>query len=51
VSVLLAEQSLIIAAAIADRACVLESGQLRYTGPYAEFARDAKARAEFLGLD
>ncbi len=51
VSVLLAEQSLVIAAAIADRACVLESGQLRYAGPYAEFAGDAKARAEFLGLE
>jgi ABC-type branched-subunit amino acid transport system ATPase component len=30
---------------------VLESGQLRYAGPYAEFARDAKVRAEYLGLD
>jgi branched-chain amino acid transport system ATP-binding protein len=50
-SILLAEQSLVLAAAVADRACVLESGQLRYTGPYAEFARDAKARAEYLGLD
>jgi branched-chain amino acid transport system ATP-binding protein len=50
-SILLAEQSLVLAAAVADRACVLESGQLRYTGSYAEFARDAKARAEYLGLD
>jgi len=50
-SILLAEQSLVLAAAVADRACVLESGQLRYAGPYAEFARDAKARAEYLGLD
>jgi branched-chain amino acid transport system ATP-binding protein len=48
---LLAEQSLVLAAAVADRACVLESGQLRYAGPYAEFARDGKARAEYLGLD
>lgn len=50
-SILLAEQSLVLAAAVADRACVLESGQLRYAGPYAEFARDARARAEYLGLD
>ena len=50
-SILLAEQSLVLAAAVADRACVLESGQLRYAGPYAEFAGDAKARAEYLGLD
>jgi branched-chain amino acid transport system ATP-binding protein len=51
VAILLAEQSLVLAAAIADRACVLESGQLRYAGPYGEFARDAQARAEWLGLD
>jgi len=50
-SILLAEQSLVLAAAVADRACVLESGQLRYAGPYAEFAGDAKARAEYLGFD
>jgi branched-chain amino acid transport system ATP-binding protein len=51
VSILLAEQSLVLAGAIADRACVLESGQVRYTGPYAAFTADAKARAEYLGLD
>ena len=50
-SILLAEQSLVLAAAVADRACVLESGQLRYVGPYAEFARDAEARSEYLGLE
>ncbi|MGH8852037.1 MAG: ABC transporter ATP-binding protein [Casimicrobiaceae bacterium] len=51
VSILLAEQALALAAAIADRACVLESGQLRYVGPYEEFARDTRARSEYLGLD
>ncbi len=51
VAILLAEQSLVLAAAIADRACVLESGQLRYAGPYGEFARNAQARAEWLGVD
>jgi len=50
-TILLAEQSLVLASAIADRACVLESGQVRFTGPYAEFAADAHARAEYLGLD
>jgi branched-chain amino acid transport system ATP-binding protein len=51
VSILLAEQSLALAARIADRACVIESGQVRYFGPYAEFAGDPNARAEYLGLD
>ncbi|HKW80546.1 MAG TPA: ABC transporter ATP-binding protein [Casimicrobiaceae bacterium] len=51
VAILLAEQSLALAGAIADRAVVLESGQVRYAGPYREFAADAAARAEYLGLD
>jgi branched-chain amino acid transport system ATP-binding protein len=50
-SILLAEQSLVLAASIADRAVVLESGLVRYAGSYAGFARDAKARAEYLGMD
>jgi len=50
-SILLAEQSLVLAASIADRAVVLESGLVRYADSYAGFARDAKARAEYLGLD
>jgi branched-chain amino acid transport system ATP-binding protein len=51
VTILLAEQSLVLASAIADRACVLESGQVRFTGPYAKFTADPQARAEYLGLD
>ena len=51
VAILLAEQSLALAGTIADRACVLESGQLRYAGPYGEFAGDVQARAQWLGLD
>ena len=51
VSILLAEQSLVLASAIADRACVLESGQVRYAGAFAKFAADTRARAEYLGLD
>jgi len=50
-SILLAEQSLVLAASIADRAVVLESGLVRYDGPYREFDDDAKARSELLGLD
>ncbi|HEY2863278.1 MAG TPA: ABC transporter ATP-binding protein [Casimicrobiaceae bacterium] len=51
VSMLLAEQSLALAARIADRVCVIESGQIRHSGPYAEFAGDPSARAAYLGLD
>lgn len=51
VSILLAEQSLALAARIADRACVIESGEVKYFGPYTEFASDPNARAEYLGLD
>jgi branched-chain amino acid transport system ATP-binding protein len=51
VTILLAEQSLLLASAIADRACVLESGQVRFTGPYVKFTADPQARAEYLGLD
>ena len=51
VAILLAEQSLALAGAIADRAVVLESGQVRYAGSYREFVADQAARAEYLGLD
>jgi branched-chain amino acid transport system ATP-binding protein len=50
-SILLAEQSLALAGTIADRAVVLESGQVRYKGPYREFDDNVKARSELLGLD
>jgi branched-chain amino acid transport system ATP-binding protein len=51
VAVLLSEQNLRFAEEVADRAYVIESGQLRYAGSMAAFARDAVARAQFLGLD
>ncbi|HEV3239728.1 MAG TPA: ABC transporter ATP-binding protein [Casimicrobiaceae bacterium] len=51
VAVLLSEQNLRFAEAVADRAYVIESGQLRYAGAMASFARDAAARSQYLGLD
>jgi branched-chain amino acid transport system ATP-binding protein len=51
VAVLLSEQNLRFAEAVADRAYVIESGQLRYAGAMADFARNAAARAHYLGLD
>lgn len=50
VAVLLSEQNLHFAEEVADRAYVIESGQLRYAGTMAAFARDAVARAQYLGL-
>jgi branched-chain amino acid transport system ATP-binding protein len=40
VSVLLSEQNLRFAEAVADRACVLEQGRVRFSGTLAELARD-----------
>ena len=46
------EQSLNVALAIADRAVFLEKGRLRFEGPADELAaRDDLARAVFLGSD
>ena len=50
VSVLLSEQNIALARAVADRTYVLESSHLRYVGPLATFA-DSTARHEYLGLD
>jgi branched-chain amino acid transport system ATP-binding protein len=51
VAVLLSEQNLRFAQEVADRAYVIEGGQLRYAGTMAAFARDATARAQYLGVD
>jgi ABC-type branched-subunit amino acid transport system ATPase component/predicted MFS family arabinose efflux permease len=49
-TIVVVEQSLNIALAIADRAVFLEKGQVRFTGPARELAeRDDLARAVFLG--
>jgi len=50
VTMVIVEQSLNVAAAIADRAVFLEKGQVRFEGPIAELMeRDDLARAVFLG--
>jgi ABC-type branched-subunit amino acid transport system ATPase component len=49
-TIVLVEQSLNVALAIADRAVFLEKGRVRFEGPAAELAeRDDLARAVFLG--
>ena len=50
VTIIVVEQSLNVALAIADRAVFLEKGQVRFEGPAGELAeRDDLARAVFLG--
>ena len=49
VTVLLVEQNVAHALALADRAYVLESGRVTLAGPCAELARDPRVRREFLG--
>jgi ABC-type branched-subunit amino acid transport system ATPase component len=50
VTLIIVEQSLNVAAAIADRAIFLEKGQVRFSGRMDELmARDDLARAVFLG--
>jgi ABC-type branched-subunit amino acid transport system ATPase component len=49
-TMILVEQSLNVALAVADRAVFMEKGQIRFDGPAAELAaRDDLARAVFLG--
>ncbi|GAA4991118.1 hypothetical protein GCM10023205_73750 [Yinghuangia aomiensis] len=51
-TIVIVEQSLNIALALADRAVFLEKGQVRFTGPARELAeRDDLARAVFLGRE
>jgi branched-chain amino acid transport system ATP-binding protein len=47
-SVLLCEQNLHFARAVADRACIVEKGRNRYSGTMAALMDDAAARAAFL---
>ena len=49
-TMIIVEQSLNVALAIADRAIFMEKGQIRFEGPAADLAaRDDLARAVFLG--
>jgi ABC-type branched-subunit amino acid transport system ATPase component len=51
-TIVIVEQSLNVALAIADRAVFLEKGEVRFEGPAAELAaRDDLARAVFFGQD
>jgi branched-chain amino acid transport system ATP-binding protein len=50
VAVLLSEQNLRFAAAVADWAHVIEKGQVRFSGPMAALAEDAALRAAHLAL-
>ena len=50
VAVLLSEQNLGFAAAVADRAVVIERGHVRHEGPVAALAVDAAARAAHLAV-
>jgi len=50
VSVLLAEQNLNFAAAIADRAYIIEAGRVRYSGAMAELTASEEIRAAHLAL-
>jgi branched-chain amino acid transport system ATP-binding protein len=49
ISVLLVEQNVRMAVAIADRAYVLDDGRVVYAGPAAEFARDEERVRELAG--
>ena len=50
VTMIIVEQSLNVAAALADRAVFLEKGRVRFSGPIVELMeRDDLARAVFLG--
>jgi ABC-type branched-subunit amino acid transport system ATPase component/predicted MFS family arabinose efflux permease len=51
-TIVIVEQSLNVALAVADRAVFLEKGRVRFTGPAQELAaRDDLARAVFLGTE
>jgi branched-chain amino acid transport system ATP-binding protein len=47
-TILLSEQNLRFAMKVADRAYVLEQGQVRYHGTIADLARDAQVRQAYL---
>jgi branched-chain amino acid transport system ATP-binding protein len=50
VSILLSEQNMHFAELVADRAYVLEKGQIRYQGPMSELARNDKLRRAYLSV-
>jgi branched-chain amino acid transport system ATP-binding protein len=50
VSLLLSEQNMHFAALVADRAYVLEQGEVRFSGTMDELRKDAGVRGEYLGV-
>jgi branched-chain amino acid transport system ATP-binding protein len=50
VAVLLSEQNWRFAAAVADRAYIIEKGRIRYAGAMAELAADEALRARYLAV-
>jgi len=48
--ILLSEQNLRFAASVADRACLIESGELRHTGGMAALMADADLRKRYLSV-
>jgi branched-chain amino acid transport system ATP-binding protein len=50
VTILLVEQNVAHALALADHACVLETGHITLTGLAKDLARDPRVREEFLGV-
>jgi len=50
IGILLSEQNLPFAEVVADRAYVLEKGQIVHQGPMAEVARNAAVRQQYLGV-
>ena len=49
VTILLVEQNVLHALALADRACVLETGRVTRTGSCHELAKDPRLAEEFFG--
>lgn len=49
-SILLSEQNLAFANAVADRACLIETGQLRHTASMAELMADDTVRTRYLSV-
>jgi branched-chain amino acid transport system ATP-binding protein len=48
VAILLSEQNMRFAAAVADRACIIEKGRIRFEGPFAELAGREDVTARYL---
>jgi branched-chain amino acid transport system ATP-binding protein len=49
-SIVLSEQNLHFAMAVADRAHIIEKGSIRYSGPIAELAADGEVRSAYLAI-